>query len=428
MPRRCSVDGKAWGLDGDTTSTGAVCIAGKTDYSDSGRRVLKVGDKTTPCPACGKPGVISSSATDFFGAGGNPIALDGTVIICGCPTGVNRLVAPACLAARLVSPVISPSSKDPVVSPPAYPQSSMGFIPALFRRGGGVLRRPSAQLKNGVSSGLLNKGLITGMPPWCGMPYSMRLYRQDCVFQGEAEMREETDFYTQKNAFTEVIHVASGSHITSKPGGAGPVGHYWQTQKLDDDIRIVHVKNGLSGTVCTKVALSDIQGTTLFTSGALSGCTMVYAVRQGVFYVFHTGQKPGDRAWETGRDGVSSLADMVSRVTGLSIEVRPENRSLNVIFSSFDQVAVAYMGKGGNVLPSSPRMTCLNYNERARTGFEIRAAYSYALVVRKNDGRCVIKVITEDVTVGLNSSITVNNSLKAKLYEQGVAGVGCAAP
>jgi len=88
-------NGQGWGLHGDKTSTGAECIATKSDYSDCGKWVLQVGDQTTPCPKCGKVGVIATGDDTFTGMGANPLAHDGSIITCGCPDGSHFLLAPA---------------------------------------------------------------------------------------------------------------------------------------------------------------------------------------------------------------------------------------------------------------------------------------------------------------------------------------------
>jgi uncharacterized Zn-binding protein involved in type VI secretion len=56
--RGCTVHGKNVGLHGDKTSTGAQCIAARPGMSVMGKWKLYIGDKTTPCPKCGKVGVI----------------------------------------------------------------------------------------------------------------------------------------------------------------------------------------------------------------------------------------------------------------------------------------------------------------------------------------------------------------------------------
>lgn len=86
--------GRGQALENDRTTTGARCIASITDSTEFGRRILRVGDKTTPCPRCGKRGVIVSGEprVSFHGV---PVAVHGSEVHCGCPPGSNRVIAPA---------------------------------------------------------------------------------------------------------------------------------------------------------------------------------------------------------------------------------------------------------------------------------------------------------------------------------------------
>lgn len=92
--RGCTVHGKNVGLDGDKTSTGSQCIAARPGMSVMGKWKLYIGDKTTPCPKCGKVGVIASGDVRHSN-GGVAVAVDGSPIVCGCPSGTNFLIAPA---------------------------------------------------------------------------------------------------------------------------------------------------------------------------------------------------------------------------------------------------------------------------------------------------------------------------------------------
>ena len=92
--RGCTVHGKNVGLDGDKTSTGSQCIAARPGKSVMGKWKLYIGDKTTPCPKCGKVGVIASGDVRHSN-GGVAVAVDGSPIVCGCPSGTNFLIAPA---------------------------------------------------------------------------------------------------------------------------------------------------------------------------------------------------------------------------------------------------------------------------------------------------------------------------------------------
>ncbi|MCW4820628.1 S-type pyocin domain-containing protein [Enterobacter chengduensis] len=86
--------GRGQALENDKTTTGARCIASITDSTEFGRRILRVGDKTTPCPKCGKQGVIVSGEerVKFHGV---PVAVHGSKVHCDCPSGSNRVIAPA---------------------------------------------------------------------------------------------------------------------------------------------------------------------------------------------------------------------------------------------------------------------------------------------------------------------------------------------
>ena len=81
--RWSGVHGKNSGLDGDKTSTGAVCYAGSQGWSVNGRRKLYVGDKTSPCPKCGQPGVIASGDLRQTNPQGRAVAVDGSPVRCG---------------------------------------------------------------------------------------------------------------------------------------------------------------------------------------------------------------------------------------------------------------------------------------------------------------------------------------------------------
>jgi pyocin large subunit-like protein/uncharacterized Zn-binding protein involved in type VI secretion len=86
--------GRGQALENDKTTTGARCIASITDSTEFGRRILRVDDKTTPCPKCGKQGVIISGEerVKFHGV---PVAVHGSKVRCDCPPGTNMVIAPA---------------------------------------------------------------------------------------------------------------------------------------------------------------------------------------------------------------------------------------------------------------------------------------------------------------------------------------------
>jgi uncharacterized Zn-binding protein involved in type VI secretion len=104
--RGCTVHGKNVGLHGDKTSTGAQCIAARPGMSVMGLWKLYIGDKTTPCPKCGKVGVIVSG--DPRCSNSAAVAVDGAEILCGCPQGINFLIAPGTVEVNTPSWAIAP--------------------------------------------------------------------------------------------------------------------------------------------------------------------------------------------------------------------------------------------------------------------------------------------------------------------------------
>lgn len=113
--RGCSVHGKNVGLHGDKTTSGAQCIAARPGMSVMGLLKLYIGDKTTPCPKCGKVGIIVDG--DHRCSNGVAVAVDGAEIRCGCPQGTNFLIAPGTIpqlsatSARM-APVAAPEPEQ----------------------------------------------------------------------------------------------------------------------------------------------------------------------------------------------------------------------------------------------------------------------------------------------------------------------------
>jgi len=93
MSMRMNIFGRGQGLDGDETTTGAICIAGQARGRVHGSDWLLIGDKTTPCPLCGSEGTIVEGESRWT-QDGIATVVDGSLVRCGCPIGNNRVVAP----------------------------------------------------------------------------------------------------------------------------------------------------------------------------------------------------------------------------------------------------------------------------------------------------------------------------------------------
>lgn len=87
------INGREQGLDGDLTTTGAICHASLVQTSlEDGRMALRLGDKTSSCGVCGQVGEIVEG-DDSFTWDGIPTAVHDALVLCACPPGTNRLIA-----------------------------------------------------------------------------------------------------------------------------------------------------------------------------------------------------------------------------------------------------------------------------------------------------------------------------------------------
>ena len=85
--------GRGLALHGDKTTTGATCYGSIPNSTEFGLMILRVGDLTSACPKCGQTGkvVTGESRVTWHNV---PTAVDGSLVLCGCPHGTNRVIAP----------------------------------------------------------------------------------------------------------------------------------------------------------------------------------------------------------------------------------------------------------------------------------------------------------------------------------------------
>lgn len=93
MSIRSTWDGIPEGLHGDQTTTGAQGLSSLPNFSNAHLGALRHGDKTTPCPKCGKVGEIIGNIPTM-NLEGKIAAGNGATVICGCPPGSNILISP----------------------------------------------------------------------------------------------------------------------------------------------------------------------------------------------------------------------------------------------------------------------------------------------------------------------------------------------
>lgn len=97
MGYRPNIDGRGMALSCDKTTTGARLITSIpiNRVNIMGFGVIRLGDNTTPCPKCGKVGKVIESAKEYRRSFmGVQVAVDRCEVMCDCPRGSNRIIAP----------------------------------------------------------------------------------------------------------------------------------------------------------------------------------------------------------------------------------------------------------------------------------------------------------------------------------------------
>ena len=145
---RFRIQGKNQALNGDRTTTGAVCLASGTGFKGHGREALRVQDKTTPCPVCGEVGTLVEGVQNFV-IQGRPAVVDGALVACKCPAGRNRVIAlggPGETASPSPTQQASQTQTAQAAPSPAAPPSrefstSASASPALVEPGFHIVQR-----------------------------------------------------------------------------------------------------------------------------------------------------------------------------------------------------------------------------------------------------------------------------------------------
>ncbi|CDF83405.1 hypothetical protein PKB_2058 [Pseudomonas knackmussii B13] len=166
MSYRANVHGRGQGLHGDKTTTGAICLGSLPEARHAGRGILRQGDRTTPCPQCGHPGVIVEGEPQMrFDQ--LPVALDGMLVRCGCPAGSNRLIAPL---REWIGPGEPPSAKAAQLSAATAPQKA-----------------PISPLANPAAASSGNAAASCPVPPKPPAPEPLRLPARIFLSQGKMD-------------------------------------------------------------------------------------------------------------------------------------------------------------------------------------------------------------------------------------------------
>ena len=274
-----------------------------------------------------------------------------------------------------------------------------------------------AGIRNGNLSPLRKRGLVVGSRSQ-DIDLEFSAARSDSQFETTAPVPFSREA-SEEGVLRGGVSTSTGEVVTSTESGSGIIGTYWGSNRLSKDMSIINVVNGRTGTVGIKIPFKNLKegNPVLVTSGALSGCTMVYAVDDANFYAFHTGQE-SNPDWSTGIQGPASMQKISDLLSGQKSRLMhgQHNNSLPDFLQNYRRSTITYFGKEGTRMDEidSRNVRAFDYNQAVPGGRAVRTTYSYALITVKN-GKPKVKVLSEDVTVNNKFEIKVVASTEERL-------------
>lgn len=259
------------------------------------------------------------------------------------------------------------------------------------------LLKESVSVMNGNIRPLIGKGIISMKVKNDKLPVAYDYIRSD----KEHEILSKNISYSNYG-----VECYNGDKIKSSeiiPGT--PIGNYYNKQTFCNDLKIIQLDNGNCGTVGLRFDINQLtpDNPILIHGGELSGCTMVYGLKNNYFYAFHSGQPGNDKSiWETEKDGSKSIMDchikMTNSTPNLAKEIDNETLS-RYLQNNFDISMMAFCGHGENI-ESKKNVISFDYNKPSILVGEnkSRVANTMAMLVNKG-GIIEINMLSDDMTI-----------------------------
>lgn len=184
-----------------------------------------------------------------------------------------------------------------------------------------------------------------------------------------------------------------------------PMGNYYNKQTFNHGLKIIQLDNGNCGTIGFRFDINQLapDRPLLIHGGELSGCTMVYGLKDNYFYAFHSGQPGNDKSiWETEKDGSKSIIESHNKITGSTPNTDKEidnNTLSSYLHKNFDISMMAFCGHGETV-ESKENALSFNYNKPSILvgKNKVRVANTMAMLINKG-GVIEINMLSDDMTI-----------------------------
>ncbi|MGF6901295.1 cytotoxic necrotizing factor Rho-activating domain-containing protein [Paraburkholderia sp. GAS348] len=300
-----------------------------------------------------------------------------------------------------------------------------------------LVQTDKGEIRHGLVRPLIGRGILSGKST-SDPGVSFHFVRSDALIDTTGlppQVFSMSEITEENGRLHGVVDISTGDQISSASKNGPVIGSWGGENVLDDNVIVIDVSNGQSSTIGIAIPLDQLKEgkPIIISAGELSGCSMIYAVRDNTLYAFHAGQKSGDSGWLTSREGAASIYKAHLAFNGKVIsdfEIK-ENRlidgngmsvsgndALVKIFSTYDRSTINYFGKstpnGESARPTEVRnnVNQFDYNGALSLG-DPRVGVAYALLV-KDKGKVKVTSYSEDMSVkaggGQPKYITLANS------------------
>lgn len=263
------------------------------------------------------------------------------------------------------------------------------------------LVRDSNSIMNGNIRPLIGKGILSRETKNDNFPLVYDYIRSD---------KENESLNKNTSNLNFGIESYNGDKVKSAeiiPGT--PMGNYYNKQTFHKNLNIVQLDNGNCGTVGFRFDINQLtpDKPLLIHGGELSGCTMIYALKDNYFYAFHSGQPGNDKTlWETEIDGSKSIIDSHAKMTGatpptgLNIDIEALS---NYLHNNFDFSMMAFCGHGGDILRKE-NVLSFDYNKPSDLVGINNSRVANAMAVLVNEkGVIKIDMLSDDMKIDKNT-------------------------
>ncbi|XBS71656.1 cytotoxic necrotizing factor Rho-activating domain-containing protein [Acerihabitans sp. KWT182] len=244
---------------------------------------------------------------------------------------------------------------------------------------------------------LIGKGILSGKTLTDDLPFAYDYIISDneheLLYKNISNKNDRIECYSGEN--TKSAEIIPGT----------PMGNYYNKQVFDANLKIIKLSNGNCGSVGFRFDINQLKldKPLLIHGGALSGCTMVYGLKDNYFYAFHSGKEGNDASdWKTETEGSQSIIDSHKKLFDsiYNKDMTTDNEILaDYLHNNFDVSMMAFCGHG-EIVNNKENVIAFDYNKSSFPVGEDKVRVANAMTMLINEkGVIKMKLLADDMTI-----------------------------